>query len=192
MKRMSGKNTLGRFQARSVEAARLEGAGYSPRGGDGDFLTPFKNLERGFSMNRELTQTLRGLGNALIKSYFHDWLPEKKRIDRYLEDVVLNSPILKADRVQGGDHVTPQERLLQLKEEHEGYRTLSRNIGRMEAFLDGLSDDERTLINLRYCQGLEFWEISFKLKKERGDVLKNLFSIQGRLGGFWTGEGEVA
>jgi DNA-directed RNA polymerase specialized sigma24 family protein len=96
------------------------------------------------------------------------------------------------DKVQGGDHVTPQERLLQLKEENEDYQTLSCNIERMEAFLDGLNDDERALINLRYCQGLEFWEISFKLKKDRSDVLKNLFSIQKRLGGFWMGESEVA
>jgi DNA-directed RNA polymerase specialized sigma24 family protein len=40
----------------------------------------------------------------------------------------------------------------------------------MEAFLDGLSDDERAMVELHYCQGLEFGEISFKLKKERGDV----------------------
>ncbi|WP_350449660.1 hypothetical protein [Aminobacterium mobile] len=143
-------------------------------------------------MNRELTQTLRGLGNALIKTYFHDWLPEKKRIDRYLEDVVLNSPILRMDKVQGGDHITPQERLQEIKDEHKGYQTLSRNIERIEAFLDGLSDEERVLIDLHYCQGLELGEISFKLKKDQADVLKNLFSIQGRLGGFWTGEGEVA
>ena len=143
-------------------------------------------------MNREMAQSLRGLGDALIKTYFHEWLPEKKRIDKYLEDVVLNSPLLKSDRVQGGDHVTPQERLLQIKEEHEGYQTLSRDIARAEAFLGGLSDDERALVDLHYCQGLEFWEISFKLKKERGDVMKNLLAIQKRLGCFWTGEGEVA
>lgn len=142
-------------------------------------------------MNRKLAQSLRGLGDALLKTHFHDWLPGKKRIDRYLEDVVLNSPVLKSDRVQGGDHITPQERLLQIKEEHEGYRTLSRNIGRMEAFLDGLSDDERALINLRYCQGLEFWEISRTLKKDKTDVLKNLFSIQKDLGCFWMGESGV-
>ncbi len=143
-------------------------------------------------MIREMAQSLKKLGDALLKTHFHDWLPEKKRIDKYLENVVLDSPILKADRVQGGDHITPQERLLQLKEEHEGYRTLSRNIGRVGAFLDGLSDDERAMVDLHYCQGLEFWEISFKLKKERGDVLKNLFTIQMRLGAFWMGESEVA
>ena len=143
-------------------------------------------------MNQEMTRSLRGLGDALAKTYFHEWLTEKKRIDKYLENVVLNSPILKADRVQGGDHVTPQERLLQLKEENEGYRILSRNIERMEAFLDGLSDDELALISLHYCQGLEFGEISLKFKKERGDVMRILFSIQGRLGAFWMGESEVA
>lgn len=139
-------------------------------------------------MNRELTQSLRGLGGALIKSYLSDWLPEKKRIDRYLEDVVLNSPLLKADRVQGGDHITPQERLLQLKEENEDYQTLKNNIERMEAFLDGLSDGERAMVELYYCQGLELGEISFKLKKDQADVLKFIASIQKRLGAFWTGE----
>ncbi len=139
-------------------------------------------------MIRELTQTLRGLGDALIKSYFHDWLPEKKRIDRYLENVVLNSPILRMDKVQGGDHITPQERLLQLKEENEGYQTLSRDIERMEAFLGGLSDDERALVDLHYCQEKDFWEISRTLKKDKTDVLKILFSIQMRLGSFWMGE----
>jgi DNA-directed RNA polymerase specialized sigma24 family protein len=143
-------------------------------------------------MNREMAQSLRGLGNALAKTYFHDWLTEKRRIDRYLENVVLNSPILKADRVQGGDHTTPQERLLQLKEENRGYRSLVRNIERMEAFLDGLNDEERAMVDLHYCQGLEFGEISLKFKKERGDVLKNFSSIQKRLGCFWMGESEVA
>lgn len=143
-------------------------------------------------MIREMAQTLRGLGDALIKTYFHEWLPEKKRIDKYLEDVVLNSPILKADPIQGGEKIPPQERLLQLKEEHRGYQAMVRNIERMEAFLDNLNDDERALIDLYYCQGLDFWEISFKLKKERGDVMRILFSIQGRLGAFWTGESVVA
>ena len=143
-------------------------------------------------MNQEMRRSLRGLGNALVKSYFNDWLTEKKRIDKCLEDMVLNSPILRMDKVRGGDHVTPQERLLQLKEENQGYQSLVCNIERMEGFLDGLNDDERAMVDLHYCQGLEFWEISFKLKKERGDVLKNLFSIQKRLGAFWMGESEVA
>jgi len=143
-------------------------------------------------MNQEMRRSLRGLGDALVKTYFHEWLPEKKRIDKYLENMVLNSPILKADRVQGGDRIAPQERLLEIKEKNQGYQSLVHNIERMEAFLDGLNDDERAMIDLHYCQGLEFWEISFKLKKERGDVLKNLFSIQKRLGAFWMGESEVA
>jgi DNA-directed RNA polymerase specialized sigma24 family protein len=142
-------------------------------------------------MNQEMTRSLRGLGDALAKTYFHEWLTEKKRIDKCLEDAVLNSPILRSDRVQGGDHTTPQERLLQLKEENRGYRSLVRNIERMEAFLDGLNGDERAMVDLHYCQGLGFWEISFKLKKERGDVLKNFSSIQKRLGAFWVGESEV-
>lgn len=141
-------------------------------------------------MNREMAQSLRGLGDALIKTYFHEWLPEKKRIDRYLENVVLNSPVLKSDRVQGGDHITPQERLQEIKEEHEGYQTLSRDIARAEAFLGGLSDDERALVDLHYRQKKDPWEISRTLKKDKTDVMKNLFSIQKRLGGFWTGESE--
>jgi DNA-directed RNA polymerase specialized sigma24 family protein len=141
-------------------------------------------------MNQEMRRSLRGLGNALAKSYFNDWLTEKKRIDKCLEDMVLNSPILKSDRVQGGDHIPPQERLLQLKEENQGYQSLVCNIERMEGFLDDLNDDERAMVDLHYCQGLEFWEISFKLKKERGDVLKNFSSIQKRLGCFWMGESE--
>lgn len=142
-------------------------------------------------MNREMAQSLRGLGDALIKSYFGDWLPEKKRIDRYLEDVVLNSPILRMDKVQGGDHITPQERLQEIKDEHKGYQALVRNIKRMEAFLDGLGDEERALVDLHYCQGLELGEFSYKLKKSRGDVIKNIASIQMNLGSFWTSESEV-
>ncbi len=141
-------------------------------------------------MNREMAQSLRKLGGALLNSYLSDWLPEKKRIDRYLENVVLNSPILRSDRVQGGDHITPQERLIQIKDEHKGYQALVRNIERMEAFLDGLGDDERALVDAYYQQDLELEEISYKFKKSRGDVLKNLFSIQKRLGAFWTGESE--
>lgn len=195
LKRKSGENISTHSQIESVAAVRLADISYNPPGaamGISPLHPKIDRTERGFCMNRKLAQSLRGLGDALIKSYFHDWLTGKKRIDRYLEDVVLNSPVLKSDRVQGGDHITPQERLLQLKEENEDYQTLSHNIERMEAFLDGLSDDELTLVDLHYCQGLEFWEISFKLKKERGDVLKNFFSIQKRFGAFWMGESEVA
>jgi len=141
-------------------------------------------------MNQEMTRSLRGLGDALAKTYFHEWLTEKKRIDKCLESMVLNSPILRMDKVQGGTHTTPQERLLEIKEKNQGYQSLVHNIERMEAFLDGLNDDERAMVDLHYCQGLEFWEISFKLKKERGDVLKNFSSIQKRLGAFWMGESE--
>lgn len=137
-------------------------------------------------MNQEMARSLKRLGDALIKSYFGEWLPEKRRIDRYLENMVLNSPILRMDKVQGGDHVTPQERLLQLKEENRGYQTLSRNIARMEGFLDGLSDEERQIVDAYYRQEKEPWEISRTLKKDKTDVLKILFSIQGRLGAFWS------
>jgi len=143
-------------------------------------------------MNQEMRRSLRGLGDALLKTHFHDWLTEKKRIDKCLEDMVLNSPILRMDKVQGGGHLTPQERLLQLKEENEGYQILNRNIGRVGAFLDGLSDAERELVELYYRQEKDFWEISRTLKKDKTDVLKNLFTIQMRLGAFWMGESEVA
>lgn len=165
---------------------------YSPRGGDGDFLTPFKKPRKEFLHEPKIGANFAGAGRRSRKKLFSRLATGKKRIDRYLENVVLNSPILRSDPIQGGDHVTPQERLLEIKEEHEGYQALSHNIERMEAFLGGLSDEERALVDLHYCQGLEFWEISFKLKKERGDVMRILFSIQKRLGAFWMGEGEVA
>lgn len=194
----SGENISTHSQIESVEGVGLEDTSSDFRGRRWIFFSPSrkylqpKKPERGFYMNREMTRSLRGLGDALIKSYFNDWLTEKKRIDRYLENVVLNSPILRMDKVQGGDHITPQERLLQLKEENEDYQTLKINIERMEAFLDGLGDDERALVELYYRQEKDFWEISRTLKKDKTDVLKNLSSIQKRLGALWMGESEVA
>ena len=56
------------------------------------------------------------MGRAIIKSYKEDWLPNKKKIDRIIEDMVLSGKWLDADMVQGGDKIPAGERLIQMKE----------------------------------------------------------------------------
>ncbi len=128
-------------------------------------------------MKRELKRARLLHGRALIQSYYDDWLPEKKRIDRILEDVVSSLPYLKEDPVQGGEKIPPQERLLRLKEESKEYCELEKNIEKMEKILDGLTEEQKYIVSMYFVHGLLMSDIAESLQKTRPAVSKAMVSI---------------
>lgn len=137
-------------------------------------------------MKRELKRARLMHGRALIRSYYDDWLPEKKRIDRILEDVVSSLPYLKEDPIQGGEKIPPQERLLQLKEENKAYCELENNIEKMEKILDGLTEEQKEILYLYYEQGLTMQEISQSIPLSMSTVSRRISSIDGVVISHWV------
>ncbi len=128
-------------------------------------------------MKRELKRARLMHGRALIRSYYEDWLPEKKRIDRFLENVVSSSPYLKEDPIQGGEKIPPQERLLRLKEENKEYCELEKNVEKMKKILNGLTEEQKYIVSMYFVHGLLMSEIAETLQKTRPAVSKAMASI---------------
>mgnify|MGYP000918754416 CR=1 FL=1 len=137
-------------------------------------------------MNKELKRARLMHGRALIRSYYDDWLPEKKRIDRILEDAVSSIPYLKEDPIQGGEKIPPQERLLQLKEENKAYCELEKNIEKMEKILNGLTEEQKEILYLYYEQGLTMQEISQSIPLSMSTVSRRISSIDGVVISHWV------
>ena len=137
-------------------------------------------------MNKELKRARLLHGRALIQSYYDDWLPEKKRIDRILEDVVSSLPYLKEDPIQGGEKIPPQERLLRLKEENKEYCELEKNIEKMEKILNGLTEEQKETLSLYYEQGLTMQEISQSIPLSMSTVSRRISSIDGVVISHWV------
>ena len=137
-------------------------------------------------MKRELKRARLMHGRALIRSYYDDWLPEKKRIDRFLEDIVSSIPYLKEDPIQGGEKIPPQERLLRLKEENKEYCELEKNIKKMEQILDGLTEEQKETLSLYYEQGLTMQEISQSIPLSMSTVSRRISSIDGVVISHWV------
>ena len=137
-------------------------------------------------MNKELKRARLMHGRALIRSYYDDWLPEKKRIDRILEDAVSSIPYLKEDPIEGGEKIPPQERLLQLKEENKAYCELEKNIEKMEKILNGLTEEQKEILYLYYEQGLTMQEISQSIPLSMSTVSRRISSIDGVVISHWV------
>ena len=137
-------------------------------------------------MNKELKRARLMHGRALIRSYYDDWLPEKKRIDRFLENVVSSSPYLKEDPIQGGEKIPPQERLLRLKEENKEYCELEKNVEKMKKILNGLTEEQKEILYLYYEQGLTMQEISQSIPLSMSTVSRRISNIDGVVISHWV------
>ena len=137
-------------------------------------------------MKRELKRARLMHGRALIRSYYDDWLPEKKRIDRFLENVVSSSPYLKEDPIQGGEKIPPQERLLRLKEENKEYCELEKNVEKMKKILNGLTEEQKEILYLYYEQGLTMQEISQSIPLSMSTVSRRISNIDGVVISHWV------
>jgi hypothetical protein len=139
-------------------------------------------------MRSDLRKARLLMGRAIIKSYKEDWLPNKKQIDRIIEDMVLSGKWLDETRVQGGDRVPAAEKLLQIKENNREYLGLVRKIERMAKILEGMSDEQLAIMDSYHWKGVPWYECAKMLNKSQTAFFKAVYRIEETAGAKWEGE----
>lgn len=139
-------------------------------------------------MRQDLRRARLLMGRALIKSYKEDWLPEKHKIDRIIEDMVMSGHWLEPDHVQGGEKVPAAERLLQIKENNREYRSLVLRIEKMARILDSMTDEQRAIVDSYHWRGVPWYEVAKQLHKERQTFYNAVYRIEETVGSEWVGD----
>jgi DNA-directed RNA polymerase specialized sigma24 family protein len=128
------------------------------------------------------------MGRAIIKSYKEDWLPNKKQIDRIIEDMVMSGNWLDENRVQGGDRVPAAEKLLQIKENNREYIGLVRKIERMAKILEGMTEEQRAIMESYHWKGVPWYECAKRLNVSQKTFYRRVDQIDEKVGAEWSGE----
>lgn len=136
-------------------------------------------------MRQDLRRARILMGRALIKSYKEDWLPEKHKIDRIIEDMVMSGHWLEPDHVQGGEKVPAAERLLQIKENNREYRSLVLRIEKMARILDSMTDEQRAIVDSYYWRGVPWYEVAEVLCFSRTTFHRKKYEIEEYIGREW-------
>jgi hypothetical protein len=131
------------------------------------------------------------MGRAVIKSYKEDWLPNKKQIDRIIEDMVMSGKWLQDDIVQGGEKVPAAERLLQIKENNREYISLVRKIERMAKILEGMSDEQILIVESYHWKGVPWYECAKVVCKSRTRFFDSIYRIEEFVGAKWEGDDSI-
>lgn len=139
-------------------------------------------------MRQDLRRARLLLGRALIKSYREDWIPEKKKIDRIIEDMVSSTHWMEADPVQGGEKTPAGELLLQIKENNREYSALVRKIEKMAQIISTLTDEQRKIIDAYHWRGLPWYECAKILYKGQTTFFKAVYRVEEAVGALWYGE----
>jgi hypothetical protein len=145
-------------------------------------------MEGGERLRQDLRRARLLMGRALIKSYKEDWLPEKHKIDRIIEDMVMSGHWLEPDHVQGGEKVPAAEMLLQIKENNREYRSLVLRIEKMARILDSMTDEQRAIVDSYHWKGVPWYECAKILNKSQTAFFKAVYRIEETAGA--KGEGE--
>lgn len=125
------------------------------------------------------------LGRALIKSYREDWLDSRHKIDRIIEDIVMETNSLEADRVQGGVKLPSQQRMLEIKEKNKEYKRLTHDIEKMESLLCGLTEDQMIIVEMHHWQGIPWYEIAKIICTSRTTFFRIVHEIEETIGILW-------
>lgn len=136
-------------------------------------------------MRQDLRRARILMGRALIKSYKEDWLPEKHKIDRIIEDMVMSGHWLEPDHVQGGEKVPAAEMLLQIKENNREYRSLVLRIEKMARILDSMTDEQRAIVDSYYWRGVPWYEVAEVLCFSRTTFHRKKYEIEEYIGREW-------
>jgi len=128
------------------------------------------------------------MGRAIIKSYKEDWLPNKKKIDRIIEDMVLSGKWLDTDMIQGGDKIPAGERLIQMKENNREYRALVTKIERMAKIMNGMSEEQLAILETYHWQGVPWYECAKLLNKGQTSFFESVYRVEGLVGAKWEGD----
>ena len=139
-------------------------------------------------MRSDLRKARLLMGRAIIKSYKEDWLPNKKQIDRIIEDMVMSGNWLDENRVQGGDRVPAAERLLQIKENNREYIGLVRKIERMAKILEGMTEEQRAIMESYHWKGVPWYECAKRLNVSQKTFYRRVDQIDEKVGAEWSGE----
>ena len=139
-------------------------------------------------MRSDLRKARLLMGRAIIKSYKEDWLPNKKQIDRIIEDMVMSGKWLDENRVQGGDRVPAAERLLQIKENNREYIGLVRKIERMAKILEGMTEEQRAIIESYHWKGVPWYECAKRLHMSHMTFYRRVDEIDEKVGAEWSNE----
>jgi len=144
----------------------------------------------GERLRQDLRRARLLMGRALIKSYKEDWLPEKHKIDRIIEDMVMSGHWLEPDHVQGGEKVPAAEMLLQIKENNREYRSLVLRIEKMARILDSMTDEQRAIVDSYHWRGVPWYECAKRLCIEGRTFYDRLNAIETTVGAKWEGDDE--
>ena len=139
-------------------------------------------------MRSDLRKARLLMGRAIIKSYKEDWLPNKKQIDRIIEDMVMSGKWLDENRVQGGDRVPAAEKLLQIKENNREYIGLVRKIERMAKILEGMTEEQRAIMESYHWKGVPWYECAKRLNVSQKTFYRRVDQIDEKVGAEWSGE----
>ena len=129
-------------------------------------------------MRSDLRKARLLMGRAIIKSYKEDWLPNKKQIDRIIEDMVMSGKWLDENRVQGGDRVPAAEELLQIKENNREYVGLVRKIERMAKILEGMNDEQLAIMESYHWKGVPWYECAKMLNKSQTTFFDAVYRVE--------------
>ena len=139
-------------------------------------------------MRSDLRKARLLMGRAIIKSYKEDWLPNKKQIDRIIEDMVMSGKWLDENRVQGGDRVPAAEKLLQIKENNREYIELVRKIERMAKILEGMTEEQRAIIESYHWKGVPWYECAKRLNKSQTTFFDAVYRVEETVGACWEND----
>ena len=139
-------------------------------------------------MRQDLRRARLLMGRALIKSYKEDWLPEKRKIDRIVEDMVMSGHWLEPDPVQGGEKIPAGEMLLQIKENNREYRSLVRRIEKMAMILDSMTDEQRAIVDSYHWRGVPWYECAKILNNSRTTFFDAVYRVEEKVGARWEND----
>ena len=139
-------------------------------------------------MRSDLRKARLLMGRAIIKSYKEDWLPNKKQIDRIIEDMVMSGNWLDENRVQGGDRVPAAEKLLQIKENNREYIGLVRKIERMAKILEGMTEEQRVIMESYHWKGVPWYECAKLVCKGRSAFFDSVYALEEKVGARWEND----
>lgn len=142
-------------------------------------------------MRQDLRRARLMNGRALIKSYKEDWIPNKKQIDRIIEDMVMSGHWVEPDPVQGGEKIPAAEMLLQIKENNREYRSLVKRIEKMAHILDSMTDEQRAIVDSYHWRGVPWYECAKRLSMSHMTFYRRVDEIDEKVGALWSGDEDV-
>jgi DNA mismatch repair protein MutH len=129
----------------------------------------------------------RVLGRNLLLSYQQEWIRERRDWEEFLEGIVSGGGDENI-RVQGGESISPQERVLAVKEKNRKYQALLHKIDRMRDILSTLTEDQYEVVDLMLWQGLPWHTVAGMVCYSRGRLYQVLHSVEEGVGRTWLGE----